>query len=88
MEVEVINRAYSVFSDVENEMDEDLEIQYNIVRSAREDTGAPPPHTPVLSAEEYESPGKMVWRHASQVVAIDGEVLICSDWWEEVVCFS
>ncbi|XP_048739523.2 ATP-dependent DNA helicase Q4-like isoform X3 [Ostrea edulis] len=39
--------------DMENEMDEDLEIQCSIVRTAREDTGVPPPHTPVLSAEEY-----------------------------------
>ncbi|XP_061162436.1 ATP-dependent DNA helicase Q4-like isoform X2 [Saccostrea echinata] len=39
--------------DPENEIDEDLEIQSSIVRSAKEDAGVPPPHSPVLNMEEY-----------------------------------
>lgn len=44
--------------DPNNEIDEDLEIQAGIVRSAKEDTGVPSPHTPVLTNEEYSAQGK------------------------------
>ncbi|XP_062621086.1 ATP-dependent DNA helicase Q4-like isoform X2 [Saccostrea cucullata] len=43
--------------DPENELDEDLEIQSSIVRSAKEDVEVPPPHTPVLDMEEYTCKG-------------------------------
>lgn len=49
----------STFSntDPNNEIDEDLEIQAGIVRTAKEDTGVPPPHTPVLTNEQYSAQG-------------------------------
>lgn len=46
------------YTDPENELDEDLEIEAGIVRTAKEDTGVPAPHTPVLTDEEYKTQGK------------------------------
>ena len=45
------------YTDPENELHEDLEIEAGIVRTTKEDTGVPAPHTPVLTDEEYKTQG-------------------------------
>lgn len=55
--IHVITASLLDYTDPENELDEDLEIEAGIVRTTKEDTGVPAPHTPVLTDEEYKTQG-------------------------------